>query len=216
MTMMTLSERIQKLSPQQQDRLWERLGHDSAHKQTAPDADGDGAKQLVAYVVLRPGQSVPETELKEFLRPAMLEVMVPSQFVFLDALPLAPGGKVDRSALPVPDTGPVAAAAFVGPQSDAEVALAKIWADVLHVPSVGAHDNFFELGGHSLLALQMMGRIRETFKADLPLRTLFDFPTVAGLAAAIDKAPRSGAAGPIKKIPRTDVLEHTRFSSPTQ
>jgi acyl carrier protein len=214
MTMMTLAERIQQLSPQQQARLWERLDKETSPTGAAP-AVGDGSAQLVAYVVFRPGRSTPEAELKDFLRPSMLEFMVPNQFVFLDALPSTPNGKVDRDALPAPDTGPAPSpAAFVGPRSDTEVALVRIWADVLRVQNVGVHDDFFQLGGHSLLALQVMGRVRETFKADLPLRTLFDFPTVVGLAMAIDKAPRSGAAEPIKKIARGDTLEHARFSNP--
>src|SRR5262245_38408786 len=150
-TMMTLADRIQMLSPGQRARLWERLDEETSRSDVAPEI-GDGSKQLVAYVVFRAGASASEAELKEFLRTVMLEFMVPNQFVFLEALPLTPNGKVDRNALPIPESGPApAAAAFVDPRSDTENTLAKIWAEVLRVQSVGADDNFFELGGHSLL-----------------------------------------------------------------
>jgi acyl carrier protein len=195
--------------------LWERL--ETSEPEAAAMTGGDGSKQLVAYIVFRPGCSAAEAELQDFLRPAMLEVMVPNQFVFLETLPHTPNGKVDRNALPAPGPGPASSAApFVSPRSETESMLAKLWAEVLHVPHVGANDNFFQLGGHSLLALQVMGRVRETLKADLPLRTLFDFPTVTGLAAAIDKAPRCGAAEPIRKIARADVADHGRLSNSTQ
>jgi acyl carrier protein len=213
---MTSAERIQQLSPQQQARLWERLnGRTTRTTGAAPVSTADAPNQLVAYVVLRPGRSATDVDLKEFLRPALLDFMVPNRFVFLESLPLTPNGKVDRNALPVPENEPVKTAAFVSPRSDTENRLAALWAEVLTVRKVGVHDDFFQLGGHSLLALQVMGRVRETFKADLPLRTLFDFPTVAGLAAAIDRAPRSGAAEPIRKVARGDTPEPRPFSSPS-
>jgi acyl carrier protein len=92
--------------------------------------------------------------------------------------------------------------AFVAPRTEIEIRLAQIWTHVLQVETVGVHDNFFRLGGHSLLALQVMARIRDTFKTDLPLRTLFEFPTIATLAEAVAHPPLNGASGPIKKLAR--------------
>jgi hypothetical protein len=109
--------------------------------------------------------------------------MVPSAFVMLDALPLNANGKVDRKALPAPDQArPELDAAFVEPRTATEKVLAGIWSQVLCCDRVGVHDNFFELGGHSLLATQLMSRVREIFQMDLPLRYIFETPTVARLA----------------------------------
>ena len=116
--------------------------------------------------------------------------MVPSAFVFLDALPLTPNGKVDRGALPASDLNkPDLEEAFVAPRTPTELEMANIWMQVLNVDAVGIHDDFFDLGGHSLLATQVMSRVREAFHIELPLRSLFEHPTVAGLAVRITRAP---------------------------
>jgi hypothetical protein len=112
--------------------------------------------------------------------------MVPSAFVPLEALPLTPNGKVDRHALPLPDRDrPRLEAVYVAPRSAVEEVLTGIWTEVLGLKQIGIHDNFFELGGHSLLGTQLVARVCDALQVQLPLRCLFDAPTVAGMAAAI-------------------------------
>ena len=112
---------------------------------------------------------------------------MPSAFVFLDALPRTPNGKIDRSALPAPDhVRRELEISFVGPRNQTEETLARIWAEVLRVEGVGIHDNFFELGGHSLSGAQVVSRARELLDADLLLRDVFLSPTVAGLAEKLE------------------------------
>jgi aryl carrier-like protein len=119
--------------------------------------------------------------------------MVPEAFVLLDALPLTANGKLDRKALPTPHAAPVAAP-FVAPRSGTEAVLAQLWAELLQVERIGVHDDFFDLGGKSLVAMRMIGRLREAFGVDVPLRNLFEHPTVAGLAGVIDALSWAGAA----------------------
>ncbi|MBV9927471.1 MAG: amino acid adenylation domain-containing protein [Acidobacteria bacterium] len=142
-----------------------------------------GDRRLVAYVVAEPGQVPTSGELRAFLLAKLPDYMVPSSFVFLAAMPLTPNGKVDRRALPVPDQArPELEQAFVAPRGALEEVLARVWGDILGIERVGVHDNFFDLGGHSLLATQVSTRVGETFQTDLPLRAIFEAPTVAGLA----------------------------------
>ena len=116
--------------------------------------------------------------------------MVPSVFVMLERLPLTPNGKVDRRALPAPDSArPSLSDQYVCRGRAVERQLAEIWGEVLGLPEVGIHDNFFELGGHSLLATQVVSRIRSTFAVELPLRALFEAPTVAELAMRVEGGP---------------------------
>jgi amino acid adenylation domain-containing protein len=149
--------------------------------------DEPGKKRLVAYVVLA-GDPVPSIpELRNFLTKTLPEYMVPSAFIILDALPLSPNGKVDRRALPAPEpTRPELEEAFVAPRSPVEEVVAKVWAEVLGVDQVGVHDNFFALGGHSLQATQVISRLQDAFELELPLRHLFESPTVAGLAKKME------------------------------
>jgi amino acid adenylation domain-containing protein len=145
-------------------------------------------RRLVAYVVAAAGYAPSVHELRSFVKQKLPEYMVPSAFVVLDSLPLTPNGKLDRKALPAPDqTRPELEKTFVAPRTPVEETLASIWSDVLQFDHVGIHDNFFELGGHSLLATQLISRIRETFKIDLPLRSLFEAPTIYGLAQRIQE-----------------------------
>jgi acyl carrier protein len=112
--------------------------------------------------------------------------MIPSAFVVLTTLPLMPNGKIDRRALPAPDQSrPELHAAFVAPRTWVEEKLAQIWRELLKVAKVGIHDNFFDLGGHSLLATQVIARICQLFEAELPVRSIFETPTIEGLASLV-------------------------------
>jgi len=149
--------------------------------------DIPGDKRLVAYVVPNPEQTPTIDGLRHFLKQKLPDYMVPSAFVLLDALPLTPNGKVDRRALPAPDQSrPDQSVTFVAPRSPIEQQLADIWAEVLRLKQVGIHDNFFELGGHSLLATQVISRLRQAFGVELPVRTLFEAPTVADLGTRLE------------------------------
>jgi acyl carrier protein len=156
--------------------------------------DVAGDKRLVAYIVAANPPADLVDQLRALLRVSLPEYMVPAHFLTLDALPRTPNGKVDRRALPPPDnSGPDFPAAFVAPRNPVEEVLAGIWADVLRLEQVGVRDNFFDLGGHSLLATQLMSRLRDALQVELPLRTLFEAPTVAGLAALTLQNPDRGA-----------------------
>jgi acyl carrier protein len=127
--------------------------------------------------------------------------MVPAEFVELDRLPLNPNGKVDRKALPAPDQHrPELEAGFLAPRTPVEELLAGIWCEVLGLGRVGIHDNFFELGGHSLLATRVVAKVREALAVELPLRLLFETPTVAGLAAVVDGQYASSREPPLRPI----------------
>jgi acyl carrier protein len=124
--------------------------------------------------------------LKNFLKEKLPDYMIPFAFVVLNSLPLTPNGKVDRKALPVPELGRAdMGEPFIAPRTPVEEMLAGIWGDVLGLKEIGIHDNFFELGGHSLLATQVMSRMRKAFQVELSLRSLFEMPTIAGLAIRI-------------------------------
>ncbi len=127
------------------------------------------------------------SEVRRFLQKKLPEYMVPNTFVVLESLPLTSNGKVDRRALPKPELDSKLLEKFVAPRTPIEEILAQIWAQVLKVEQVGIDDNFFELGGHSLLATQLLSRIRNIFKVELPLRELFAAPTVADLAQKIEQ-----------------------------
>jgi amino acid adenylation domain-containing protein len=135
---------------------------------------------LAAYVVAELG-TLNSRELSEFLKQKLPQYMLPSAFVFLEALPLSPNGKIDRRALPAPDLENDRIEAFVAPRTPTEAAIADIMAAVLGVQKVGIYDNFFELGGHSLLATQVISRLQRTFNIEFPLRRLLEYPTVEGL-----------------------------------
>ncbi len=130
-----------------------------------------------------------QPELREHLRNRLPPYMVPAAFVFLEALPLSPNGKVDRKALPAPDLSRLEAEeAREAPRNPLERVLAGVWAELLGVDLAGIRDNFFELGGHSLTAVQMVSRVRDTFQVEMPLRALFDHPVLADFAAEVRAA----------------------------
>jgi acyl carrier protein len=134
------------------------------------------------------------------------EHMVPATFVVLEDLPRTPSGKVDRRALPSPDRDrPALEGAYVAPRTGDEEAMARLWADLMGLDQIGVEDNFFtELGGHSLLGTQLVSHIREAFGVELPLRTLFERPTVAGLSAAVAALRGAGADAGQAPIPRVE------------
>jgi amino acid adenylation domain-containing protein len=143
-----------------------------------------GDSRLAAYVLSMPERTVTGSEIRDFLAGMMPEYMIPAAIIFMDQWPLMPNGKVDRRALPSP-TLLMLEGEYVAPRTSVEKVLASIWSDVLGVERVGVNDNFFELGGHSLLATQIMAQVRESLQVELAVRSLFEEPTVAGLASIL-------------------------------
>ncbi|RKH14324.1 amino acid adenylation domain-containing protein, partial [Corallococcus sp. CA053C] len=173
--------------------------------------DVPGDRRLVGYVVPKPGASVEAASLRTALRKTLPDYLVPVAFVVLDALPVAVTGKVDRKALPAPEAArPGEDSGFVAPRTPEEELLAGLFAQVLGVEKVGVHDDFFALGGHSLRATQAVSRARDVFQVELPLRDLFEAPTVAGLLPRLLDAKAKDAEGPrvppLVAVPRTDAL----------
>jgi acyl carrier protein len=163
----------------------------------AATQDPDAGQSLAAYVILRNGSSPRPMDLRRFLESQLPSYMIPGSFVFLDAFPRTPNGKIDRKRLPRP-----AAAEprdVIQPRSATEREIASFWQEVLHVAEVGIHDNFFDLGGHSLTAVMLTGKIRSAIDAQFPLRAVLDHPTVAELAEEIDKL-RPVVTQPKKRI----------------
>jgi acyl-CoA synthetase (AMP-forming)/AMP-acid ligase II/aryl carrier-like protein len=152
---------------------------------------GPGDRRLVGYVVPRPGGRLTGAALGAFLREKLPPYMVPADFVILESLPRTSGGKVDFAALPAPsaivgmgDTEPVP------PVTAEEKGLAAIWGEILKRERISSHDDFCALGGHSLHAVQVLARVRRAFGVDLAVRSLYERPTLAGLARSIAAAPR--------------------------
>ncbi|MEW5929506.1 MAG: amino acid adenylation domain-containing protein [Gemmatimonadota bacterium] len=168
--------------------------------------DAPGNRRLAAYLVPAGGAELSTAGLRARLAARLPEYLVPSAFTVMERLPLNANGKVDRRALPAPEQA--AEAAFVVPRTPAEEVLAGIWAEVLGVERVGAETGFFELGGHSLLATQVVSRVRQAFGVEVPLRALFEAPTVAGLAGRIEALRGAGTppAPPIERVSRDGPL----------
>ncbi|MFL6235263.1 MAG: amino acid adenylation domain-containing protein, partial [Thermoanaerobaculia bacterium] len=166
--------------------------------------DRPGDRRLAAYLGLAPGAEPPSpAELRRDLVGRLPDYMIPAAFVVLPALPLNPNGKVDRKALAaVRPEG--AGGSRVAPRTPAEELLAGIWSRVLEVPEVGAHDDFFALGGHSLLASQLVPRVRDAFGVEMPLRAVFQAPTLAAQAEWIAKARSGEAPASARPIHRVD------------
>ncbi len=170
--------------------LMEHAGVREAFVMAREDAPGE--KRLAAYVVPEDPAAPDAAELRGWLRERLPEYMVPSAWVTLDALPLTPNGKVDRAALPAPDAS-AGAGEYMPPRNATEEVLADLWSSLLGVERVGIHDDFFALGGHSLLATRVVTRTRQMLHVEVPLRVLFETPTVAGLAEALLRLePRPG------------------------
>lgn len=146
--------------------------------------DNPEDKRLVAYVVAKSGTEPMETGgLRSRLALALPAYMVPAAFVFLEQFPLTPNGKLNRKALPASTRG---AERYVSPRTPLETQLAQIWATVLQLDQVGVEDNFFELGGHSLLATRLLSQVRTAFQVNVPLRAIFEAPTISELARLIE------------------------------
>jgi amino acid adenylation domain-containing protein len=169
-------------------------------------ADRPGDLYLAAYLVTTsptprsqlptPNSQLPTpqpTELRDFLKQKLPAYMVPGAFVYLDSMPLTPNGKIDRKVLPLPDLDLSVRTEFVAPTTPTQATLVTLWQEILNLPQVGIDDNFFELGGHSLLATQVIIRLRPLFGVELPLRRLFESPTIAQLSELIEASPATGA-----------------------
>jgi acyl carrier protein len=146
-------------------------------------------KRLVAYLVRRPDDTAIEIEqLRSRLKASVPEYMVPSAFVCLEQLPLTANGKVDLRSLPAPELDAYVSREYEAPRGEIEEVVAELWRELLRVERVGRQDQFFDLGGHSLLATRLLARLRERLQVDVPLRALFEAPTVAQLAARLATA----------------------------
>lgn len=181
--MIDYAKRWNDLSPNKQALLALRVGKRkelSSFMRLEPTE-----KKLVAYVVPAPDTSLAANQLRSFLKGRLPDYMLPDAFVLLEELPLSPNGKIDRKALSAPVRSRQPDDNFVAPRTSLEEELAQIWITVLKVERVGINDDFFEVGGHSLLATQLISRVREAFQVELPLRSIFETPTLAGLATTI-------------------------------
>ncbi|MBC7970271.1 MAG: amino acid adenylation domain-containing protein, partial [Verrucomicrobia bacterium] len=179
--------------------------------------DVPGDKRLVAYIVTddsRQAQTPTSKELRQFLKSRLPEYMVPSRFVCVDRFPLTPSGKVDRLALSEHDRHIPAPSHRLGaeialPKTDTEVLLTQIWGDLLGLELIGIDDNFLELGGHSLLAVQVLSRIHDALRVELPLHYLFGAPTIRELAQILEVARQDASTSPsvlLKAIDRNGHL----------
>lgn len=150
--------------------------------------DPQGEKQIVAYLVAEPDQTVSILDLRDYLKQSLPGYMIPQGFMSLAALPLTANGKVNRGALPVPDAGGLATVRKrVEPRTAIEEVLANIWAEVLGLEDIGVTENFFDLGGHSLKVVQVVSRLSDRLQVELPVRTLFEAPTVRELASVVER-----------------------------
>jgi acyl carrier protein len=168
--------------------------------------DKPGEFYLAAYTVASGNQRLSALELRDYLAQRLPPALVPSAFVFLTELPLTPNGKLDRSALPTPERARADLdSSFTAPRDQSEAQLAAIWEEVLDTEPIGVHDNFFQLGGDSLGAMRVMAHVRQSFGLQLPERTIFETPTVAGMASAVAQAQKTDArsqAPAIAALPR--------------
>src|SRR5262249_12982016 len=161
------------------------------------------------YYVATDGVETDLNSVRQLLRKKLPEYMCPSIFVRLDRMPLSPNGKLDRKALPKPEAGSESEGEYAAPRTSTEAMVVGIWADLLHLDTVGIHDHFFAMGGHSLLATQLMSRINSAFHLSLPVRALFDSPTVGEMTGAILAALATGGGleiPPVRNVSRSEPL----------
>ena len=176
-------------------------------------AEEGGQARLLAYVVSRDGEMPNARELRRHLRMKLPEAMVPARYVVLEELPLLASGKVNRRALAGMAGVVLAEQGMTPPRTETERKLGEIWKELLKVEEVGVDQNFFELGGHSLLVLQVIARIRRMFEVELAVRTVFEEPTLAGLAAAVEKAEAQGLKARIPILQRRPRVEAAAASN---
>jgi amino acid adenylation domain-containing protein len=170
--------------------------------------DVPGEKRLVAYYTpAENGQPAGAGEFRAHLSSKLPDYMVPAAYVRMDLMPLTANGKLNRKALPMPEGDVYAVRGYEAPQGEVETRLVGIWADLLKVRRVGRQDNFFELGGHSLLAMQLTARIRRMFEVELPVRSIFEAPTIAGLVLEVGKAQIMGLKA------RTPILQSRKHGT---
>ncbi len=171
--------------------------------------DQPGNKQLAAYFTPKEEENPPGIdELLKFFKAKLPDYMIPAFFVFIDALPLTPNGKIDRKALPAADVSALQKE-YTAPRTDTEKQIASVWKSVLQLEKVGVFDNFFEVGGHSLLATVVISRMREIFRIDIPIRSLFEFPEISELGDYIEnrlKTEEIKEYTSIKPVSRTEPL----------
>ncbi len=174
----------------------------------AREEEGKGMR-LIGYVEMEEGIEKSEEEIRESVRRELAEWMTPGRIVKLERMPQTANGKIDRKALPTPDSVKSNSQInFVAPRTPVEEMLAAIWSNLLKEDVIGVNDNFFEIGGHSVLATRVISRVRESFRVNLQLRTLFESPTIAGLAEQIQLAMNSGeaTAAPLTRVSRDQEL----------
>lgn len=155
--------------------------------------DRSGQQGLTAYIEIRSGQRLDADELRRFMRSRLPEYMVPSEYLVVDAFPLLPSGKVDRRLLALQMSArPIGRQGYVAPETPTQERLVAIWRSLLGTTEVGITDNFFQLGGHSLMIMQVVARIRKEFEVEVPIRSLFEDPTIKGLAKEVEEAKANG------------------------
>ncbi len=160
-------------------------------KEAVVIADKDDSSQNVLFAYIVSEQELTVSELREHLGSTLPSYMIPSFFVRLEEIPLTANGKVERKKLPKPDGAVVTGTAYVAPQNETETKLAEIWQQALGVSRVGVHDHFFDLGGHSLKAMTVIFQVSKALEVDLPVKALFENPTVSQLATFISKSGKS-------------------------
>ncbi|HEY8670507.1 MAG TPA: amino acid adenylation domain-containing protein, partial [Terriglobales bacterium] len=187
------------------DRNYDRNDRNSAAPSAAPTIQQNFSKDWKTYANDPARGSAMRNlvpELRAWLNERLPEYMLPAAFVVLDSLPLTPNGKIDRKALPAPEFTGSESNLYVAPRNSTEQMVAEIWSEVLHVPRVGMNDDFFGLGGHSLLATQVISRIRQAFKIEIPLRVMFECPRLDALAERIQTAKQGLEVPAIVRVPR--------------
>jgi amino acid adenylation domain-containing protein len=157
--------------------------------------EAPGDKRLVAYLVGKDQANLSIPAIRLFAQEKLPQFMVPVQFVSMNAFPHTPNGKIDRKALPAPEELERSERNFVAPRTRDEEQLAKIWTEVLKLEKVSVVENFFDLGGHSLLAIQVIARVRDAFKLELPMAEFFEAPTIGGMAVALGRCRETKGAG---------------------